>query len=60
MDNNTNSAIAILESKIDMLETELTYLNEMLVRVGFPEGIETLKMTVEEVLQEDALKEHHI
>ena len=46
--------MAALESKIDMLETELSYLNKILIECGFPQGIETLKMTVEELLEEDA------
>jgi uncharacterized coiled-coil protein SlyX len=46
--------VASLESKIDMLESELTYLNDMLVRCGFPEGVITLKETVHELLAEDA------
>ncbi len=46
--------VASLESKTDMLESELMYLNEMLMRCGFPEGITTLKETVQELLAEDA------
>jgi hypothetical protein len=46
--------IASLESKVDMMEAELSYLNEILIRCGFPDGIQTLKMTVEEILVEDA------
>ncbi len=54
MDNkNLNARVAYLESKVDMLETELGYLNEILMQCGFPEGIATLKMTVEDMLQED-------
>ncbi len=53
MNNQTNSTIAVLESKIDMLETELSYLDRILVQCGFSEGIKTLKMTVEELLLED-------
>lgn len=41
-----------LESKIDHLETEFSYLNELLVRVGFDEGIQTLKEAAQEILQE--------
>ncbi len=51
--NDLHSKVAYLESKTDMLEAELSYLNEMLVRCGFPEGITTLKATVEELLAED-------
>jgi hypothetical protein len=46
--------VAFLESKLDMLESELTYLNGMLVDCGFSEGIETLKETVEEMLSEES------
>ncbi|HEX2583021.1 MAG TPA: hypothetical protein VHL30_02785 [Chlamydiales bacterium] len=58
MDSKKDSLIAALESKIDMLETELDYLNKMLVECGFPEGIKTLKMTVQELLEEDGIIEH--
>jgi len=44
--------IAKQESKIDLLEAELSYLNRLLVSVGFPEGIQTLKATAEELLEE--------
>lgn len=54
MDSKKDSLIAALESKVDMLETELAYLDKILVECGFPEGIKTLKMTVEELLEEDA------
>lgn len=54
MCTKTNATIAMLESKIDMLETELSYLNQILIQCGFCEGIETLKMTVEEMLLEDS------
>lgn len=46
--------IAKLVSKNDQLETELVYLNKILVEVGFAEGIKTLKETVEEVISEGA------
>jgi len=61
MDNTQNqllSKIAALETKNDLLEAELMYLNEMLVRCGFPEGIKTLKETVEELLAEDPSVSH--
>lgn len=53
MENSNNSLIAVLESKVDMLETELTYINNILTKCGFPEGIATLKSTVEELLAEE-------
>lgn len=64
MDKNLNNkealahTIAKLESKIDFLETELTYLNGLLFNVGFPEGIVTLKATAEELLAEEAFGFH--
>jgi hypothetical protein len=53
--NEMRSKVASLESKVDMLESELSYLNDMLVRCGFPEGIMTLKQTVEELLAEEGV-----
>ena len=45
--------IAALESKLDFFETEFINLNHMLQECGFPNGIETLKQTVQEVLSEE-------
>lgn len=45
--------VAVLESKVDHYESELSYLNELLVRCGFCEGIITLKKTAEELLLEE-------
>jgi len=47
--------IAILESKLDQTETELRTLNTMLIAVGFEKGIETLKLTIDELLEEGGL-----
>lgn len=49
--NDINNLIAALESKVDMLETELTYINQILINYGFSEGIQTLKTTIEEMLK---------
>jgi hypothetical protein len=46
------SQIACLESKVDMLESELSYLNEILQQCGFPEGIATLKAAAEDLIAE--------
>lgn len=54
INNELLAKIAGLETKIDMLESELSYMHEILIRCGFPEGIETLKATVEELLAEEA------
>ena len=50
--------VAKLESKVDLLEAELSYMNRLLVNVGFPEGIETLKATAEELLAEGSINIH--
>jgi hypothetical protein len=54
MNNTTelNSKIAGLESHVDLLESELSYVDQLLLKCGFPEGIKTLKRTVEELLSE--------
>lgn len=54
MDNNYQNDYqkAVLESRIDHLETELSYLNQLLVDCGFPEGIKTLKITAEELIED--------
>jgi len=52
MDHN-NKKMAQMESQIDMLETELFYLNDLLIECGFPEGIKTLKETALELLAEN-------
>jgi hypothetical protein len=49
-----NNLIAALESKIDHLETELSYLDTLLINCGFPEGIKTLKQSAEELINETA------
>ena len=63
MENNKElySKVAILETKVDLLETELHYLNTILVRCGFPKGIDSLKATVEEILVEnpDMIEDDH-
>lgn len=53
MNTDLKARIASLESTVDQLEAELVYLNEILIRCGFPEGITTLKGTVEEILSQD-------
>ena len=46
-----NKKIAVLESLVDHLKTELSYLNQILVECGFSEGISTLKQAAEEMLR---------
>lgn len=45
--------LAGLESKCDVLETELEYLNRLLMRCGFSDGLASFKLTVEALLKED-------
>ena len=49
MDNNKK--LATLESLVDHLKAELSYLNQILIESGFSEGIVTLKQSVEEFLK---------
>ena len=44
--------ISYLETRVDLLETELTNLDELLVETGFPQGIKTLKETALELIEE--------
>jgi endonuclease III len=44
--------LARLETMNDQLETELTSLDELLRRVGFSNGIATVKATASEILVE--------
>jgi hypothetical protein len=44
-------AIASLESKVDFLETEQTHVNHLLKECGFPQGIQSLKETIQEILR---------
>jgi hypothetical protein len=53
MDQTTqelSAKVGVLETQVDVLETELCYLHEILMRCGFPHGIYTLKATVEDML----------
>ena len=46
------SKAALLESKVDWLETELEHLNALLKKCGFPEGVQSLKVAVGEFLKD--------
>lgn len=48
---DSNKKIAILESLVDHLKTEISHLNEILLQCGFAEGIATLKIAAEELLK---------
>lgn len=54
IDNKTlMSTIAKLESKIDLIESEVIHLNELLVEFGFSGGIKSLKKSIQELLPMD-------
>ena len=55
--NELKAKLAGLESKCDFLETEIDYLNRLLVRCGFAEGLVSFKTTVETLLREDVEEE---
>lgn len=52
--NQLNSKVAALESQVDHLESELTYIHTLLVEFGFPEGVSSLKSSLEELLAANA------
>ena len=54
MSNNTDleKQLARLDTQVDFLQTELLYLNEILIRYGFEGGIGSIKKAVENVLHE--------
>lgn len=55
MDNKAVfNKVAELETKCDHLETELSHLNELLHRCGFPEGTRSLINSIENLLQEES------
>lgn len=57
--SNKDALIAKLSTKVDHLETELSYLNRILKEVGFPEGIVSLKSSVEELLEQETEGHQH-
>lgn len=52
MNSSLKAQLAAMESKVDLLESELSYMDDILRKCGFPSGITTLKQTVEELLSE--------
>jgi prefoldin subunit 5 len=45
--------LAKLQTRLDHYETEMSYLNRILMECGFRKGIMTLKKTVESMLSKD-------
>ncbi len=53
MENNNlelRRKIAYLESKLDLVETQFSHLNDLLLKCGFPEGILSLEKTIQDML----------
>lgn len=57
MNSIDNKYVAALETRVDQLETELTQLGLLLKKVGFPDGIATLKESALEILEQDGAME---
>ena len=57
MNSIDNKYVAALETRVDRLETELTQLGLLLKKVGFPDGIATLKESALEILEQDGAME---
>lgn len=50
-DNPLNRKIAKLESLCDQLQSEMNYIDKLLIEVGFEEGLKTLKAAALELLE---------
>lgn len=50
--------VSQLESRLDQREAELSYLNTLLLNCGFPEGIQSLKYTIEDLLRDESSQSH--
>ena len=50
--NELKARVARLESRLDLVESELTHLNALLQECGFPQGIQTLKATITDLLEQ--------
>jgi len=48
-----STEVARLESLNDQVMTELTYINGLLLAVGFSKGIESLKESAEDMLEDN-------
>jgi hypothetical protein len=57
---NLQKEVAALESKLDYYETEFDHLNVLLKKCGFPKGINTLKESAYELLEEDLLQNNDV
>lgn len=61
MDNDQEilKKIALLESSNDQLQAEKEYINALLVKIGFPKGLKSVKEVGLEILN-DSKGDHHL
>ncbi len=50
LEEKLRAKMALLESQMDFMESEMTHLDDILKECGFPEGLKTLKTTIEELI----------
>jgi|JI9StandDraft_1071089.scaffolds.fasta_scaffold32280_2 hypothetical protein len=50
MEKELRSKMALLESQLDLMESEKSYLDKVLKDLGFPEGMDSLKATMEDLI----------
>ena len=55
MNNKDEILVNELKTKLSSLESELSYLNKILIDCGFENGIQTLRATAEELLASTGL-----
>jgi len=55
MNNKEEIIVNELQTKLSSLESEMCYLNKILIDCGFENGIQTLRATAEEVLTSTGL-----
>ncbi|MCX6987952.1 MAG: hypothetical protein WCG14_00290 [Chlamydiia bacterium] len=53
--NKLLKKISELESMNDQLISELRFLDSLLRKIGFEEGLKTLKLAAQEILEQDTL-----
>lgn len=49
--------IAILESINDQLSAEITYIDGLMRLVGFSDGLQTIKLTAQEIIENGLLED---
>lgn len=50
LEQKLRAKMALLESQMDFMESDMTHLDDMLKECGFSEGLKTLKASVEEFI----------